>query len=61
MKYTNVINGERAKKVKLKALTHMADALSKSFGPLGSNTTIFKENQLTVYTKDGHTILKAIG
>ena len=61
MKYTNVINGERAKKVKLKALTHMANALSKSFGPLGSNTTIFKENQLTVYTKDGHTILKAIG
>lgn len=58
--YTNVVNEQLTKEVQLETLKAIANALVKSFGPMGSNTAIFTENQLTTYTKDGHTILKRI-
>ena len=60
MVYSNIVSKESLRKVQLETMEVLKDALSKSFGPHGSNTIIYKENALPRYTKDGHTILSSI-
>ena len=57
---TNIVDQSTLREVQLETLKTISDALTKSFGPFGSNTIIFKEGALPRYTKDGHTILGSI-
>ena len=56
----NVVNEETLRQVQSKTLKELADILKKSFGPNGSNACIKKENALSRYTKDGHTIISSL-
>ena len=56
----NVVSAKTMKEIQSRTLNEIADYLAPSFGPLGSNTCIKKENALSRYTKDGHTIIGAI-
>ena len=58
--FTNIVSKDVLRGVQLKTMEILKDALSKSFGPYGSNTIIYKEVALPRYTKDGHTILNSI-
>ena len=57
---SNVVGKEKLRSVQLETLDFLKDCLISSFGPKGSTTTIFKDNMLTKYTKDGHSILSDI-
>lgn len=57
MIYSNIVKKDKLREVQLATLEVIKDALLCSFGPMGSNTASKKENALTKYTKDGHTIL----
>ena len=57
---SNVVGKEKLRQVQLETLDFLKDCLISSFGPKGSTTTIFKDNMLTKYTKDGHSILSDI-
>lgn len=56
----NVVPKSEMNAIQLKILAELSSILSHSFGPLGSNTCIKRENALNEYTKDGHTILSAV-
>lgn len=56
----NVVPKAEMNKIQLKVLQELSDVLTNSFGPLGSNTCIKRENAMNEYTKDGHTILSNI-
>jgi chaperonin GroEL (HSP60 family) len=56
----NVVKENVLKHVQGTVLYDLSKVLTKSFGPMGSNTCIKKENAVNIYTKDGHTILKNI-
>ena len=56
----NVVPKETLRPIQQNVLNILSEQLKQSFGPMGSNTVIKKENALNVYTKDGHTILKNI-
>lgn len=56
----NVVDKDTMRTIQSKTLKELAQILSKSFGPNGSNTCIKKENALSRYTKDGHTIIGAM-
>lgn len=58
--FTNIVSKDVLRGVQLKTMEILKEALSKSFGPYGSNTIIYKEGALPRYTKDGHTILNSI-
>ena len=55
--FSNVVKEKKLRQVQLATLNLVKDVLSNSFGPMGSNTVIKKDNVATQYTKDGHTIL----
>lgn len=57
---TNVVDKQTLNKIQNEVLQKLSGILSNSFGPMGSNTCIKKENAFNIYTKDGHTILKNI-
>lgn len=57
---SNVVDKETLHTIQNKVLQRLSDVLANSFGPMGSNTCIKKENAFNIYTKDGHTILKNI-
>ena len=57
---SNIVKKSQMREVQSETLGILRDALVNSFGPMGSNTIISKENMLTKYTKDGHSILKDI-
>lgn len=57
---SNIVKKEKMREVQSETLGILKEALVNSFGPMGSNTIISKENMLTKYTKDGHSILKDI-
>ena len=59
-KWTNVVPKETLTEIQKYVLEDLSKTLKQSFGPMGSNSCIKKENALNVYTKDGHTILKNI-
>lgn len=56
----NIVGANTMRSIQSKTLNELADYLVPSFGPLGSYTCIKKENALSRYTKDGHTIIGAI-
>ena len=56
----NVVTKDVMRKIQKRTLAELSDILVNSFGPNGSNSCIKKENILTRYTKDGHTIISAI-
>ena len=57
---SNVVNKKTMRDIQKKTLEELSGILINSFGPNGSNTCIKKENALTRYTKDGHTIVSAV-
>ena len=57
---SNVVTKDKLREVNKETLKLLREALIPSFGPMGSNTKIYKDNMLTKYTKDGHTILSNI-
>ena len=56
----NVVGKEKLREIQANVLAELRSILEMSFGPMGSNSIIKKENQFNIYTKDGHTILKNI-
>ena len=60
----NIVSGEKLRKIQSKTLEETASYLSKTFGPMGSNTKIIKgTNQADVsstYSKDGLKVLSNI-
>ena len=57
---SNIVNKEKLREINNETLKTLREALIPSFGPMGSNTKIYKDNMMTKYTKDGHTILSNI-
>lgn len=63
MIYSNIIDQEKTREIQAQALSQIAAALKKSYGPMGSHTGIVRETADFChldYTKDGHSIVKAI-
>lgn len=56
----NVVSKNTLRPIQKNVLEALSNVLSQSFGPMGSNTCLKKENAFNIYTKDGHTILKNI-
>ncbi len=56
----NVVPKRFMRKVQSETLNGLADILELSFGPNGSNACIKKENALSRYSKDGHTIIGSL-
>lgn len=56
----NVVTRNTMRNIQSKTLHELEDILVRSFGPNGSNACIKKENALSRYTKDGHTIIGSI-
>ena len=56
----NVVTKDTIRKIQSKTLRELSSILVNSFGPNGSNACIKKENALSRYTKDGHTIIGAL-
>mgnify|MGYP004535861099 CR=1 FL=1 len=57
---SNVVKKEKMREIQSKTLEILKDVLLNSFGPMGSNTIIAKNNMLTKYSKDGKTILENV-
>lgn len=61
---TNVVSGDKLRNIQSKTLAETKDFLSKTFGPMGSNTKIIKgQNQAEItssYSKDGLKVLSNI-
>lgn len=57
MLFSNIVDKKTLRKTQIETMNFLKKALSKSFGPYGSNSIIYKEGSLPRYTKDGHTIL----
>lgn len=61
---TNVVSGEKLRKIQSRTLNEAREYLSKTFGPMGSNTKIItgtnRENISSSYSKDGLKVLKSI-
>ena len=66
MIYSNIVSESKVRETQMETLGIISDSLSKSFGPMGSTTAIVKnidKNGVNInieYTKDGHSIVKAI-
>ena len=61
---SNIVPKKALRRVQRRTLTDLSEKVSKTFGPMGSNTMIIKSAQssqtcVTKYSKDGHTVLKA--
>ena len=56
----NVVTKDTMRQIQSKTLKELSNILVNSFGPNGSNACIKKENALSRYTKDGHTIIGAL-
>lgn len=55
---SNRIKKDALRKVQLSVLEECAEVVGKTAGPFGSHTMIMKDDQLTIYTKDGISVLK---
>lgn len=56
----NVVKKDTMRKIQSNTLAELSTILQNSFGPNGSNTCIKKENALSRYTKDGHSIIGSL-
>ena len=59
MLHTNIVEEKEFHSAQARTLKQLRDALVKSFGPMGSNTMIIRDNAFNKYSKDGKTILEA--
>lgn len=57
---TNIVEHAELHKAQRTVLTILKNALVNSFGPMGSNTQIFKTGKYNKYTKDGFSIIEEI-
>lgn len=61
---TNVVTGDKLREIQDNTLKETAGFLSKTFGPMGSNTKIVSGNDIknisSTYSKDGLKVLKSI-
>lgn len=57
---SNIVNKDSFRSVTKNTLSILSNALTESFGPLGSNSAINETNTLNKYSKDGRTILNSI-
>lgn len=60
MRYTNIVSKNKLREVQLDTLQVLADAVSQTAGPYGSNTQILKQGYANTYTKDGHDVISDI-
>ena len=58
--FTNIVPKEQLRKVQLNTLEILANVLSKTAGPRGSNTQLLHTQSYNEYTKDGHNVLSQI-
>lgn len=58
--FTNVVPKEKLREVQLNTLEILANVLSKTAGPRGSNTQLLHSKIHNEYTKDGHNVLSQI-
>ena len=58
--FTNIVPKESLRKVQLNTLEILANVLSKTAGPRGSNTQLLHGTRHDEYTKDGHNVLSQI-
>lgn len=56
----NVVSKDTMREIQSRTLNELAEILKLSFGPNGSNACIKKENALSRYSKDGHTIIGSL-
>lgn len=60
----NIVSGEKLRQIQSQTLASLKNYLSKTFGPMGSNTKIIKgsnsENISSIYSKDGLKVLQNI-
>ncbi len=56
----NVVSQKTMRKIQDKTMEELSNILEMSFGPEGSTTCIKKEQALSRYSKDGHTIIGAL-
>lgn len=56
----NIVTKDKLREIQSSTLQQISDILLNSFGPNGSNACIKKENALSRYSKDGHTIISAL-
>lgn len=61
---SNIVSQDILRKVQMSTLKRISDVLSKTYGPMGSNTLILKGNSketlVAEYSKDGNKVLKAL-
>lgn len=61
---SNIVSQDTLRKVQMSTLKRISDVLSKTYGPMGSNTLILKGNSketlVAEYSKDGNKVLKAL-
>jgi chaperonin GroEL (HSP60 family) len=57
---SNIVKKSTLREVQLSTLEFLKDCLKCSFGPNGTYSEINKQNMLSQFTKDGHTILNNI-
>ena len=60
MVFSNIVDEDKLREVQLETMEILKKAVSKTFGPYGSNTIIGKDGALSRYTKDGHTVLSSL-
>ena len=58
--FSNIVDEAKLREIQLETLEILKNAVSKTFGPYGSNTIIAKDGGLSRYTKDGHTVLSSL-
>ena len=58
--YTNIVSKDKLREVQLNTLGILAEVLSKTAGPRGSNTQLVHGQRNNEYTKDGHNVLSQI-
>lgn len=58
--FTNIVPKEKLREVQLNTLKILANVLSKTAGPRGSNTQLLFSQRSNEYTKDGHNVLSQI-
>lgn len=57
---TNIVDKKALRNVQLETLKKISDTISASFGPMGSNTLMIRDNAKNEYSKDGYTILQSM-
>lgn len=60
MRLTNIVSKDKLRQVQLDTLHTLANAVSQTAGPYGSNTQILKTGYANTYTKDGHDVISDI-